>query len=152
MVFDLFPGNNSDDGVGLLRAIMKGHEERLRTASKPPLGRGIFPSNRILDRSAKSPRVHLDKHARRFALHARGAGPNKCLQSTFWTHIPPVVSHEELTVHEKNVGFDAAESMIESIEERPFVFVIIVSVDPNQGNRAGIARRPQDSAAQRAKV
>ena len=43
-----------------------------------------------------------------------------------------VMSDEELTVHEINIGFDAAESMIERIQERARVLIIIMRMGAGQ--------------------
>lgn len=46
-----------------------------------------------------------------------------------------VMSDEELTVDEVNIGFDAAESMIEGVEEWAIMFVIIMGM--GAGHRGG---------------
>jgi len=42
---------------------------------------------------------------------------------------------EEFSINEVDVGFDAAEAIIERVEERALVFVIIVGVSSAQWDR-----------------
>jgi hypothetical protein len=51
------------------------------------------------------------------------------------------VADPKLPLHEENVGLHAAEALLESVEERPLVAIVVVRVGAEEGLRRG-GRRP----------
>jgi hypothetical protein len=65
------------------------------------------------------------------------------------------MSDEELAIHEVDIGFDTAEAAVQGVQQRAFVFVVIVGVAMNQwhwfGSKAPRRQREQrESEKQRA--
>jgi hypothetical protein len=41
--------------------------------------------------------------------------------------------HKQFAIHQMNVGFNAAESVVQRIKKRTFVLVIVMCMDTSQG-------------------
>src|SRR5205085_11077907 len=52
------------------------------------------------------------------------------------------VRHEKLAVDQVNISFDAAEAVVECVQERTFVFVVIVCVHTRQRHGLGVNLEP----------
>src|SRR5215472_391063 len=59
----------------------------------------------------------------------------ECLQSAFRFRLEPLMCHEQLPVHQVYISLDAAETVVERIEQRALVDIIVVRV--NAGERRG---------------
>ena len=53
-------------------------------------------------------------------------GEVKGFERAIRTQILPVVTNEQLTIHEPYVGFDGMESFIKGVVERDGLFVVVV--------------------------
>ena len=56
-----------------------------------------------------------------------------------------VVRHQEVAVHEKDVGRNAAEAKVQGVEERPGTRVVVVRVRVHERDEAG--QRARDAGA-----
>jgi len=63
------------------------------------------------------------------------------LQGALRFYIAPVVRDEEFSVHQVHIGLDAAKALIQGIEQRAFMLVIVVRMGAGQGHRAGVEHR-----------
>ena len=61
------------------------------------------------------------------------------LQRALGLQVLAVMGHPQLAFHQIHVGLDAAESMIESLQQRPLLLVIVVGMSLNQ--RSHLRRR-----------
>jgi hypothetical protein len=59
------------------------------------------------------------------------------LKGAVGAELARVVADEEVALDEVDVGFDAAKSLVEGVEERAGMFVIVVGVGAGERARAG---------------
>ena len=54
------------------------------------------------------------------------------MEGLLWIYFVAVVGDQELAVHQINIGFDAAKTMVQRVKERSLMLIIIVRMDTEQ--------------------
>ena len=62
----------------------------------------------------------------------------KCLQRALRLHVLQVVCHEQLSLDQVNIRFDTAKAVVQRVQQRASMLIVVVSVSARQGNESGL--------------
>jgi hypothetical protein len=127
-------GENDSDGVGVGQLVFETGEDIRVIGEQIP--QGLIGSGGIgfdVDQENELRGVEMDAASMRLGALTEGTEV-KGLECSIGGGLVPIVGDEQLAIDQVNIGLDARESVIESVEERTRMFVIVMGMSLWQGH------------------